>query len=141
MTYPDIDPALVEPPYPLEAHLAYELVAWEKDFAAFRMPIRPMHHNRYGIVHGGLYTVLLDTVMGYAGCYTGDPADRRFAMTLSLTTNYVAQPEGDVLVAEGRRIGGGRRVYFAEGSVLDGNGTLCARASGTFRYRSWGVRG
>ncbi|RAH98223.1 PaaI family thioesterase [Acuticoccus sediminis] len=139
MSYPDLDPALLEAPYPAQAHLGYELVAWSEDLAVFRMPIRTIHHNRYGITHGGLYSVLLDTVMGYAGCFTGDPETRRFAMTLSLTTNYLAQPSGDVLVAEGRRVGGGRRVYFAEGTVFDGAGTVCARASGTFRYRTGGA--
>ncbi|UOM33032.1 PaaI family thioesterase [Acuticoccus sp. I52.16.1] len=136
--YPDLDPALKEAPYPLEDHLGYELVTWAEDLAVFRMPVRTFHRNRYGIPHGGLYTVLLDTVMGYAGCYTGDPAVRRFAMTLSLTTNYLAQPGDDLLIAEGRRVGGGKRIYFGEGTVFDGNGTVCARATGTFRYRTGG---
>ncbi len=139
MTYPDLDPALVEAPYPLEEHLGYELVAWSEDLAVFRMPVRKIHQNRYGIPHGGLYSVLLDTVMGYAGSYTGDPAARRYAMTLSLTTNFLAQPADAMLIAEGRRVGGGRRVFFAEGTVFDGAGTVCARGSGTFRYRSGGA--
>lgn len=135
MTYPPIDPALVEPPYPLESHLGYEIVSWSEDYAVFRMPLQTIHQNRYGLPHGGLYTVLIDTVLGYAGCYTGDGAQRRLAMTLSLTTTYIAQPTGDVLFAEGRRVGGGKSIFFGEATVRDDNGIVCARGTGTFRYR------
>ena len=50
--------------------------------------------------------------------------------------NYVGQAQGSRLIAEGRRIGGGRKTYFAEGRLTDDLGNLVATASGTFRYRS-----
>ena len=135
MSRPGIDPALREAPYPLQAHLGFEITGWAPDYARVEMPLQDFHANRYGIPHGGLYATLLDTAMGFCACYTGDPDARKLAMTLSLTTNFLAQPKDGLLVAEARRTGGGRKTFFAEGQILDGQGTLVATGSGTFRLR------
>ena len=92
--------------------------------------------NRYGIAHGGVHAVMLDTVMGYCGCYTGDRDDPKLAMTLSLNVNYIGQAKGNVLIAEGRRTGGGRKTFFAEATIMDELGTKVATGTGVFRYRS-----
>lgn len=135
-----LDPRLVETDYGLQATLGYVMTGWREGFAAITMPLRPIHMNRYGIPHGGLYGVMLDTVMGFAGSYTGDPDHRVFAMTLSLTTNFLSRPQTDVLIAEGHRVGGGKRTFFAEAVVRDDGGTVVAKGSGVFRYRQGAVR-
>ncbi|MBZ8117823.1 PaaI family thioesterase [Roseovarius sp. LXJ103] len=131
-----IDPALLEEAYPLQSHLGFRLTGWRADFAQVEMPLAPFMMNRQGLPHGGIHATLLDTAMGFAGCYTGDPAVRQMALTLSLTVNYLAQAEGDTLIAKGWRTGGGRKTYFAEGRIEDMHGTRIATASGVFRYRS-----
>ncbi|MCF3933080.1 PaaI family thioesterase [Acuticoccus sp. M5D2P5] len=131
-----LDPALQEPHYALQTHLGFKMVAWEKHFAAFELPLAPFLMNRYGIPHGGIYATMLDTAMGYAGCYTGSPEEVQLAMTLSLTTNFVGRPVGERLVIEARQIGGGRSTFFTEGTVKDETGVLVATGSGTFRYRA-----
>lgn len=130
-----VDPALIEPPYPLQRHLGFELTRWQPDYARIEIPLTEMLTNRQGLPHGGIHATLLDTAMGFAGCHTGDPARRRMALTLSLTVNFIALATGGHLVAEGWRRGGGRRTYFAEGRVTDETGTLVASATGVFRYR------
>ena len=135
---PDLDPRLVEAPYPFQTLLGMRMVGWGADFARFELPVRPELGNRHGIPHGGVYASLLDTVMGFAGCWTGDPQRRQMAMTLSLTTNFLAPATGTVLIGEGRRIGGGRSIYFAEATITDDAGTLVATGAGTFRYRKGG---
>ena len=57
-------------------------------------------------------------------------------MTLSLTVNYVGQLQGQTIIAEGWRVGGGRKSYFGEARLTDELGNLGAKASGAFRYRS-----
>jgi uncharacterized protein (TIGR00369 family) len=131
----DLDPRLVEDTYPFQDLVGFRMTAWREDFARFELPIAPKLANRYGIVHGGVYAVLLDTVMGYACCYTGDPANRQLVMTLSLTTNFVSQAKGAVLIGEARRVGGGRRTAYAEATIRDELGTLVTTGSGVFRYR------
>ena len=135
MTDDHLDPALVEDSYPMQKLIGMEMTHWTEGVARFRLPLRPDLMNRYGIPHGGLYAVLLDTVMGYAGSWTGNPDRRQMVMTLTLTTNFLTRPVGQVLIGEGRRTGGGRSTYFADGTVTDELGTLVATGSATFRYR------
>ncbi|MEQ9258757.1 MAG: PaaI family thioesterase [Roseovarius sp.] len=132
----DIDPKLVEPPYPLQAHLGMELTGWSDGFARVEAPMADYLMNRQGLPHGGIHATLLDSAMGYAGCYTGDPAHKQMALTLSLTVNYVGQAQGTRLIATAKVTGGGRKTYFCEGALRDDKGTLIATATGVFRYRS-----
>ncbi|OWU85775.1 phenylacetic acid degradation protein [Oceanicola sp. 22II-s10i] len=132
----ELDPRLVEDPYPFQRHLGFYMVDWREDYARMELPMAEFLTNRYGILHGGVYALMCDSVMGYCGCYTGDPETRKFGMTLSLTTNFIGRLEGKTLIAEGWKVGGGRRNYFCEAKVTDELGTLGATASGSFRYRS-----
>ena len=127
-----------EPPSGLQTHLGYRLTAWEPDFARVEMPLAPHLLNRQGLPHGGLHATLLDTAMGFAGCYTGDPERRQMALTLSLTVNFIGQAQGDRLIAEARRTGGGKSTFFAEGTVRDDMDALIATGTGVFRYRRGG---
>ena len=131
----DLDPVLVEAPYPFQEMVGFRITGWRDGWARFELPLGPGLMNRYGIPHGGVYAVLLDTVMGFSGSWTGDPERRQMAMTLSLTTNFLSRPEGDLLIGEGRRTGGGRSSFFAEGTIHDYAGTLVTTGTGVFRYR------
>lgn len=134
----DVDPDLVEEAYGFQDHIGFVMRGWERDYARFELRLEPCHMNRYGIPHGGVYALLLDTVMGFSGSYTGDRDKPRFAMTLSMTTNFLGRPADALLIAKGKRTGGGNSTFFAEGTVTDGTGTLVATATGTFRYRKGG---
>ncbi len=131
-----MDETLIEPAYPMQAHLGFEMKQWEQDRAVFHLVMKPHHMNRYGIPHGGLYAVLLDTVMGYAGCFTGDPDNKIFGMTLNLNVSFLGRPVGDTLIAEARKTGGGRKIFFCEGEITDNLGNMVATGTGTFRYNN-----
>ena len=51
---------------------------WSPDFARLEMPIAAFHGNRHGLPHGGVYATLLDTAMGYCGCFTGSAEVAKF---------------------------------------------------------------
>lgn len=133
---PGVDPAVAEPPNPCQIHIGWRMIEWNDERCVLELPLAPHHMNRYGIPQGGIYAMLLDTAMGYAGAYTGSAQNKRFTMTLSLTTNFLGRPNGTVLFASGRRVGGGSRTFFAEGSIRDEGDSLVATATGTFRFRS-----
>ncbi len=135
MTDDRIDPALIEDPYALQRHLGFEIVDWKPDYARVELPMLPHLMNRYGIPHGGVYATLLDTAMGFCGCYTGDPAVKRLAMTLSMNVNYEGRATGTRLICEGRRTGGGAKTFFAQALVTDDLGTRIASGTGVFRVR------
>jgi uncharacterized protein (TIGR00369 family) len=126
---------LIEAPYEYQKLLGFEIVHWSKDRAQLHLPLATKHANRYGIPHGGIHASLLDTVMGFAGCFTGDADKPQMAMTLSLTVQYLSRPKGNMLIAKGTKTGGGRKTFFAEGEVFDETGELIAKGTGTFRYR------
>lgn len=132
-----VSPRLVEPRYPMQAHIDFVLTGWGPGYARFEVDLQAFHMNRHGKLHGGVYAIVLDSAMGFSGAYTGDPEDRILTMTLSMTTNFLAPAEGPRLVGEGWRTGGGRRTFFTEGRMTDGTGRLVATATGTFQARPW----
>lgn len=135
MKMDDLDDALREELYPFQELLGYEMTGWTDGWSRFNQPVIPQLTNRHGIVHGGVYSVLLDTVMAHAGCYTGDAESRVMAITLSMNVSFLSRPKGKMLVAEGWRTGGGKSSFFAEGKIHDETGELIATGTGVFRYR------
>lgn len=131
-----MDERFSEPPYPFQAHLGFTIDDWSKDYCRLTQEMVPHLGNRYGIPHGGVMATLLDTAMGYASCFTGDPDNKQLVMTLSLNVQYLSVGRGEKLITEGRKVGGGKTVAFAEGTVKDENGNVVATATGTFKYRS-----
>ena len=125
-----------ERPYPLQRHLGFVLADWSEDYCRLELPLADFLMNRQGIPHGGVYAALADTAMGYAGCFAPKGAPPRWAMTLNLNVNYLAQCKGDLLIATANRTGGGRKTFFADASLSDNLSTKIASATGVFRYRS-----
>lgn len=127
---------LLEDPYEYQKLIGFEIVDWTQGNATLHLLLAEKHGNRYGIPHGGVHATLLDTCMGFAGCYTGDRNAPQLAMTLSLTVQYLSRPKGKRLIAKGTKTGGGRKTFFAEGEITDETGELIAKGTGTFRCRS-----
>lgn len=126
---------LFEAPSAIATHLGIEMTGWREGWARVETANSPKIQNRQGLPHGGLHATLLDTAMGFAGCFTGDPNLHQMALTLSMTVNYLGQAQGERLIATARVTGGGRKTYFAESEVRDETGALLATATGVFRYR------
>lgn len=118
--------------------LGMELHEWSAGHAVMKLDLQQTHLNRHGLPHGGLYCSLLDTTMGYAGAWTGDPQNELMAMTLTLNTSFLSRPKGTQLIVTGRKTGGGRRTFFAEATLTCDQGEMVATGSGAFRYRTAG---
>jgi uncharacterized protein (TIGR00369 family) len=131
-----MDDALNEAPYPFARHIGMQMTDWRDGYARVELPVAAFLLNRHGNLHGGVHASLLDTAMGYAGCWTGDPEAPQLCLTLSLNVMYLSRPRGSLLIAEGRKTGGGRRSFFAEGTLVDDAGETVASGSGVFRYRA-----
>ena len=115
--------------------LGLERRAFSEGLARFELALEPRHMNRLGIPHGGVYASLLDTIMGYAGCWTGDRDRRQMCLTLNLNVQFISRPKGKMLIGEGFRTGGGKSTFFAEGVLKDETGEVVAKGTGVFRYR------
>ncbi len=130
-----MDEALREDPYEFARHIGMRMLDWSADYARFELPLEKFLMNRHGSPHGGVHAALLDTVMGYAGCWTGDPEHRQMCLTLSLNVMYLSRPKGTMLIGEGWKTGGGRSSFFADARLADETGELVATGTGVFRYR------
>ncbi|WP_460274038.1 PaaI family thioesterase [Celeribacter sp. ULVN23_4] len=136
MSYDMSNPASWEPLSVAAQHIGMEMTHWGPDVAQMEIVLQEFHKNRHGIPHGGYYAMMLDTAMGYCGAFTGDPEDKKMTMTLSMNINYLSRPKGQHLIAVGKRIGGGAKTFFTEGTIVDETGELIATGQGTFRVRS-----
>ena len=76
--------------------------------------------SRLGFLHGGVHAVLLDTVMGYEGCFMGDANAHCFTVTANLNLSFLAQSRGITLLAEGRHIDGEHQFFL----LKDGSKTI-----------------
>jgi uncharacterized protein (TIGR00369 family) len=130
-----MDDRLRETRYPFAEHIDMRMLDWSEGYAKFELPLAVFTQNRHGSPHGGIHASLLDTAMGYAGCWTGDPDRRQMCLTLSMNVQYLSRPRGALFLAEGWKTGGGRSTFFAEGTITDETGEVIARGSGAFRYR------
>lgn len=128
------NPPDLGPHYGFQSLLGFRKTVHEPDFARIELDLRPELANLMGIPHGGVHATLLDAALGSSACFTTPGGPLRKAVTLNLNVSYLAVPQGRRLIAEGRRVGGGRKVYFSEGTLCDETGLVLARATGTFRF-------
>jgi uncharacterized protein (TIGR00369 family) len=115
---------------PFHQWAGLELVSIGDGRAELTMELRPQHFNPQGIVHGGIITALADTAIGLALRSQLRPGLTH--RTAQLNVHFLAKGEGSRLVGRGRSVHLGQRMGYGESEVLDGQGRLLARASGTF---------
>jgi uncharacterized protein (TIGR00369 family) len=115
---------------PFHQWAGMELVSIGDGRAELTMELRPQHFNPQGIVHGGIITALADTAIGLALRSQLRPGLTH--RTAQLNVHFLAKGEGSRLVGRGRSVHLGQRMGYGESEVLDGQGRLLARASGTF---------
>lgn len=112
------------------------LLAWCDGEARLLLPLRDEHLNRSGIVHGGLYCVLMDAAGGLAGCYGGGPGQHVRSVTLSLTTSFLERTSTGSMVAHATVRKRGKQIYFSTIEVKTDQNKLVAMGEGTFRLLS-----
>ncbi|HEY2750966.1 PaaI family thioesterase [Phenylobacterium sp.] len=116
---------------PIGQTLNFDLVEVERGRAVFEgQPDRTVY-NPLGAVHGGYAAALLDSACGIATQSTLGPG--RSHTTLELKVSYLRPLSEDsgLVRAVGRVTSVGRRVAFAEATLHDEAGRLCATASST----------
>ncbi|RVU12584.1 PaaI family thioesterase [Methylobacterium oryzihabitans] len=116
---------------PMGETLAFALVEIDRGHAVFEgRPDRSVY-NPLGTVHGGYAATLLDSACGVAVHSLLN--DGQGYTTLELKVSYVRALTGTsgTVRAAGRITSMGRRVAFAEATLHDEAGRLCATASST----------
>jgi uncharacterized protein (TIGR00369 family) len=99
--------------------------------ARFVIDARPELENVIGALHGGVVATLLDVAMASAAVSKVD--FEMTAVTLSMNSTFVRPGRGR-LTADGKVFAVDGTVALCEASVVDEDGSLVARAIGSFRY-------
>jgi len=127
------NPTLYEGTY-LE-FLGFRLTAWKQGFARLDMPVRTVHRNTVGYLHGGVISSLLDIAGAVSGSY-GISTDA-VSVTVNLNTQFMAPHQGTIARAEGELIRTTSSLFFAQARLFDpDNSRLCAVATGTFKRQT-----
>jgi uncharacterized protein (TIGR00369 family) len=118
-------------PAPIGRTMGFSLVEVEKGRAVFEGAPGQDVLNPIGSVHGGYAATLLDSACG-CSVHTMLSASQGFT-TLELKVSYhrALNGGGGLVRAEGRVVSIGRRAAFAEASLTDATGALCATATST----------
>jgi uncharacterized protein (TIGR00369 family) len=121
---------------PFLSYVDTALEEWRDGYVRIGLTLRPHHLNRAGVVHGGVLATLLDHAGGFCGLYCTVPGNRRYGMTLSLTSNFLAQSRSGKLTAIGERVTAGKKIYFSKMEIGTDTGVIVATGSSVHRYRS-----
>jgi acyl-CoA thioesterase len=99
---------------------------------AFRLELdlEPRHMSRAARAHGGILFTLLDTALGRAVIEELPPG--RGCATVEIKINYFRPVQGGTIRAAGRCVQRTKSLAYAEGDVVNDEGKLLARATGTF---------
>lgn len=115
---------------PFGQFLGIEPLEQGNGLARTALNLKPEYMNSWATAHGGALMTLLDLTMGMAS-RSLDPTSMG-AITIEMKTNFLAAARGRI-TAEGRATPCGRTLVYAEGEIRDDGGTLCCKASGTFK--------
>ncbi|WP_313089314.1 PaaI family thioesterase [Pseudomonas sp.] len=111
-----------------------ELLAYGPSHATLALVLRPRHLNNASHMHGGVMATLMDVAMGLSGTWERDPAERRVAMTLSMSINFsAAASAGSHVRALARCRSAGHKVFMASCDLLDEQDRLIAFGEGVFK--------
>jgi uncharacterized protein (TIGR00369 family) len=118
---------------PFEALVGYKVGHHEEHGTYLELEVAEQHLSHYGIAHGGVTLVLLDTVGGVA-CFFQTPGLSRIA-TISLAANFVRGVERGRVVAMARLAHVGGAVAHVTMSLheRDFDGPLLATATAAYR--------
>lgn len=119
--------------------VGYKMTKWGPGFAVLELELQERHLNRHGNPHGGVLMTMLDAACTRAGAVDPQTGALLPAATVNVSTNFIAVATGNKLRVEGRKTGGGRRLFFAEAYAYDSTGDLVASAVGTCRYAKIGA--
>ena len=96
--------------------------------ACIRFAIDERHFHAAGAAHGTAYFKMLDDAAFYAA---NSLVTDRFLLTTQFNLQLTRPLRAGPVVAEGRWISGGRRVFTADARLVDAAGEV-ARGTGTF---------
>lgn len=116
---------------PMADKLGFSLVEVERGRVVFEGSPDRSVYNPIGSVHGGYAATLLDSACGIAVHSQLEAGRGHTTLELKISYMRALTASSGTVRAVGRVTSMGRRVAFAEATLHDGEGRLCATATST----------
>ena len=109
--------------------LSMGIVSLEPGRSVLKIEVQEKHLQPYGIVHGGVYSSMIDAACFWAG-YTEieEPLE---LTTVEMKLNYLAPASNGVFIAEGKVIKTGKTLCLSEATITDEEEKLLAHGTST----------
>ena len=118
----------------LDSHLGFEIIEVKEDSARARVPVTNRVLQPYGLVHGGVYAALAESLASIAtAAAVWD--DGNIAVGLSNQTSFVRPATEGHVNATGTRRHRGRTTWIWDIDLTDDDGRLCATTRVTMAVR------
>jgi len=117
-----------------DAHLGTEWISLDPDDARARVAMRDELRQPYGILHGGVYSSLIESICSYATAVAVYD-DGKIAMGQAIEVSFlrpVTSGHAEVRATARHR---GRTTWIWQAEVRDDNDKLCALAKMTMAVR------
>ncbi len=118
----------------MPAALGMELLGTEGDVARGRFQVTDRVRQPYGIVHGGAYATLSESVCSHA-TYAAVASEGKLAFGMTNDTSFLRPVSGGTITAEARIRHRGRSTWVWEVDFKDDEGRLCALSRVTLAVR------
>ncbi len=124
----------VEPARTLDGTLGFEVLEAGAELARGRFPVTDRTMQPYGLVHGGAYAALAESLASRATA-SAVAEEGSIAVGLSNHTSFLRPVTGGTVHAEARRRHRGRTTWLWEVDFTDDEGRLSALARVTIAVR------
>jgi len=114
--------------------IGLKTIALEDGYAVMELAVSDEHLNSQGSLHGGILATMIDHAGGIAGCLCTETGTMRKAVTICLTTSFLAGVADGRVIATARKRPGGRRIFVSTVEITDETGRLLAVGEATYRY-------
>ena len=118
----------------LDGTLGFEILEAADDHARMRAPVRNQLKQPYGLVHGGVYAAMAESLASVATAMAVHP-DGNIAVGLSNHTSFMRPVLDGHVNADARRVHRGSTTWVWEVELTDDQGRLCALSRVTMAVR------
>ncbi len=100
---------------PFLRYMGIEVIETKKGYAKIKIPLKKEFANSYGIAHGGICALLVDTVIGISLRTL-----KHKVLTLETTTSYFKPAQvTDILYAVGEVTHQGKKILHAKAEIIN----------------------
>ena len=122
------------PPSPFDQHIGTEWLEMNEDEARARIAVADHHKQPYGLVHGGVYATLAESVCSKATHKIVGP-EGKVSLGQSNDTTFLRAIQDGHVNALARRRHAGSTTWLWDVEITDDDGRLCALVRMTIAVR------